>query len=102
MAAIDAIQYSASTPYQQELRSTIRQLGDNHAKLEFLLNKMNHLNNDSDFTALESEFGIPAGKGDDARDELASYLSKTNVTGGAGNTVFNVKDAREQLIAKLG
>jgi hypothetical protein len=96
--AIDFIEYNASTEYGSRLKSAIRNLDANQHELELLLAKMNRMNDDNDFSAMETQFGITTGKGDDARNELASYLAKVT---GDGQVEF-VAAARAQLVAKLG
>ena len=98
MAAINYIKYATGTELQSRLKSAINGLHANHNELVFLLDKMNSMNDDADFSAVEAEFGIEAGYGDDARNELASYMAKMTTDA----SVTAVDAARKQLIAKMG
>lgn len=96
--AIDAIQWGVATPDQQSLRSDIRALDETIYRLERHLSRMNRMNDNTDFTELESVYGVEAGHGDNLRDELASCLGKLTTD----SSISEVLAARKQLVAKAG
>jgi hypothetical protein len=92
------IPYSASTPRQAELRSLIRQLKEVRERLTTVRSQMVQTIDGSDYTAMESEYGIAAGKGDEAFAELDSCLAKLN----SDASQTNILAAIDQLVAKMG
>lgn len=96
--AIDYVAWGVGTSRQSEFRNLLRQLKDVVAKLAMHRDMMIHMHDGSDYSSLESEYGAPAGKGDDIFAELDSLLSKVNTD----NSVDFVKAAIDQAVAKMG
>ena len=96
--AIDFIPYGVATPRQSELRNLIKQAKQVRDALVTQRDMMSHMNDGANWTALESEYGIAAGSGDDAFAELDSYLAKVN----SDASISAVKTALDQLVAKMG
>lgn len=64
MAAVnDFIAINPNAPQAQMLLMAIRTLRAAQDQLAQSLDKMTHLNNGTDFTPLETQFGVPSGKG---------------------------------------
>src|SRR5687767_697241 len=96
--AIDYIAWNSGTPRQSEFRTLLRQFKQARDNLATQLQMMEHMHDGANYAALESEYGAPAGKGDDVFNELASLLSKVNTD----NQVTSVKAAIDQAVAKMG
>ncbi len=97
-AAPGYIPFGSSTSRQSELRSDVRHLQDVIGRLARHRGQMIQMIDGSDYTALESEYGVAAGKGDDLFNELDSLLSKVNTN----DSVSNTKAAVDQMVAKAG
>lgn len=92
------IPYGVATPRQGELRSLIRQLKETREKLTTVRSQMVQMIDGSDYSALESEFGIVTTHGAGAFAEIDSCLAKLNTN----SSVTDVLAAIDQLVAKMG
>jgi hypothetical protein len=113
--AVPHVLYNDRLPYGQKMRSFLNNLDMVYSdgnELLLLIAQMKDGGAVGQYIADQFGFGlnpgsnpgtagsIPAAQAGVA--EFESLMGKLNITGGAGNTTFNVKDAILQFIAKLG
>lgn len=96
--ATTSIDYNASTPHGSQLRSLVEQLRQVRQNLNHVIGVMGTMIDGSDYSMLETKFGITTGQGDDAFNELLSFQGKIN---GDGQVEF-VNAAWLQIERKFG
>lgn len=95
--AAASINWGVATPAQIRLRSRIEQFKNLRDDLKEERDAMVQMIDGSDYSELESKYGIEAGDGDDMFAELDSAIGKMFVN----TEVTNVLAALDQLHAKF-
>jgi hypothetical protein len=93
-----SIDFNSATQHGAELKSVIDRLRSTREDLDHVIGVMATMHDGSDYSHLETKFGITTGQGEGAWNELLSFQSKINGDG----SVSNVNAAWKQLERKFG
>ena len=95
---VDHISINTGAHYGFRLRTALDNCRNGFKELEFMVDLMSHMNDGSDYSYLETKFGLKAGEGQTVQSEITSALALLRTD----DPVSGVYTAIKGLFARLG